>query len=266
MNKIQRFIGSIIACGVALAVVSSAFAQDVTQNTIKVVRLKGSARYTTGNNIWQPLKVGTILKPGALIQTGANSVADFIIGEGEVGPSSIMGAGAGASPLGDMMSSHPMAEQNLVRMWENSVLSVDKLNVTKTGADVVSDTELDLHAGRIFGTVKKLSAASKYEVKIPNGVAGIRGTIYSISATGVISVLEGSVVIAYVGSDGTVVTQMVSAGQEFDCNTKQISPLSSSFNGQLMGFAQDCRRPQHREYAFWFTHDHTRYHVSPTSP
>ena len=68
------------------------------------------------------------------------------------------------------------AEQNIVRMWENTLLGVDKLTFTQTGADVVTETQLDLKAGHIFGMVKKMSAASKYEVKIPNGVAGIRGT------------------------------------------------------------------------------------------
>lgn len=268
MNQIRRFVGSIMACGLALAMVSNSFGQQVTQETIKVVRLKGSARYSMGNNVWHPLKVGTVLKPGALIQTGANSVADFIIGQGAVGPSTFMSGAAAASPLStEMMSYHPMAEQNVVRLWENSVLSVDKLNVTKTGADVVTDTELDLHAGHVFGTVKKLSAASKYEVKIPNGVAGIRGTIYSIDASGIISVLEGSVVIAYVGSDGTVVTQVVAAGQQYNCNTKEVTPLSSSSNNQMMSFAWDSRKKtqtfQNSEQ--WFTQDHTIYVISPTT-
>jgi len=57
------------------------------------------------------------------------------------------------------------------------VLSIDKLTVDQTGVDTISDTQLDLKAGSIFGTVKKLAVGSKYEVKIPNGVAGIRGTI-----------------------------------------------------------------------------------------
>ena len=70
-------------------------------------------------------------------------------------------------------------------MWENTLLGIDKLTVTQTGADVVTETQLDLKAGHIFGMVKKMSAASKYEVKIPNGVAGIRGTVYDISAEGV---------------------------------------------------------------------------------
>ena len=108
-----------------------------------------------------------------------------------------------------MLSYQPSSEQNMVRIWENTLLGVDKLTETHTGADVVTETQLDLKAGRITGTVKKMSAASKYEVKIPNGVAGIRGTVYDISAEGVIKVLSGSVVLAYVGPDGAPVTQVI---------------------------------------------------------
>ncbi len=105
------------------------------------------------------------------------------------------------------------------------MLAIDKLTKTVTGADVVTETQLDLRAGRIFGTVRKVSAASKYEIKIPNGVAGIRGTVYMISAEGIVDVLEGVVTIAYVKDDGTVVTQDVSAGYEYDARTGQVSPI-----------------------------------------
>ena len=108
----------------------------------------------------------------------------------------------------------------------------------ETGADVVTETQLDLKAGRIFGSVKKMSAASKYEVKIPNGVAGIRGTIFEITAEGIIRVASGSVVLAFVGADGTVTTQEVLTGQEFDARTLKISPLPPTFMEGLLGLSK----------------------------
>jgi hypothetical protein len=74
--------------------------------------------------------------------------------------------------------------------------------------------------------VKKLSASSKYEVKIPNGVAGIRGTVYMISSSGVVNVLSGSVVVAIVGSDGTVITRVVTAHESYDPATNTITQLT----------------------------------------
>ena len=70
---------------------------------------------------------------------------------------------------------------------------------------------MDLRNGRILGNVKKLAAASKYEVKTPQGVAGIRGTRYDIRADGTVIVIEGQVVVVYI-VDGQASTATVNAG------------------------------------------------------
>ena len=62
MKLANNTLSWLVAGVVALALVTSAEAQSSKQRTGKVVRIKGAARYSTGNNIWQPLKVGTILK------------------------------------------------------------------------------------------------------------------------------------------------------------------------------------------------------------
>jgi hypothetical protein len=218
MKETRSLLKNLVVCGVAIAMVSTLAAQTVTQGAAKVVRVRGAARYSTGNNIWQPLKVGDVVKPGTVIQTAAKSSVDLALGDGStpvVRPVPV-----------EMPSYMPTAEQDMVRIWENTVLGVDKMTSTETGADVVTETQLDLKAGHIFGMVKKMSAASKYEVKIPNGVAGIRGTTYDISAEGVVKVFVGSVVLAYVGPDGTVVTQVVMTLQQFDARTGVLSSLS----------------------------------------
>ena len=71
-----------------------------------------------------------------------------------------------------------------------------------------------------------MSAASKYEIKLPNGVAGIRGTIYDITAEGVVKVADGSVVIAYMAADGSVTTKVVTGGNKFDARTGEITALT----------------------------------------
>lgn len=221
MKQTRNLLNGLVACGVALAMVSTLAAQTVNQSAAKVVRLKGAARYSTGNNVWEPLKVGAVIRPGTVIQTAANSMVDLVLGD-VTAP--VARPATTAIPT-DTLSYQPAAEQNMVRLWGNTLLGVDKLNVTETGADVVTETQLDLKAGHIFGMVKKMSAASKYEVKLPNGVAGIRGTTYDISAEGVIKVLVGSVVLAYVGPDGSVVTQVIGGSQQFDSRTGVLMPL-----------------------------------------
>jgi hypothetical protein len=152
----------------------------------------------------------------------------------------------------------------MVRLWEDTIVGIDKLTSMDTGADVVTETQLDLRRGKLFGQVKKMSAASKYEVKIPNGVAGIRGTIYEITAEGVVRVLVGSVVIAYVGADGTVVTQVVQGGQQFDSRAGQVTPISD-FDQKEMVKAAKAARIGPNTAPTSFAVDHTIYFVSPTS-
>jgi hypothetical protein len=218
MKETRSILKSLVVCGVALAMVSTLIAQTAEQSAAKVVRMKGGARYKIGSGDWQPLKVGDVLHSGMVVQTAAGSRVDLVLGDAAA-------PAAQAAPP-ETISYQPTAEQNIVRIWENTLLAVDKMTQTQTGADVVTETQLDLKAGRITGTVKKMSAASKYEVKIPNGVAGIRGTVYDITADGVIKVLSGSVVLAYVGPNGAVVTQVVNGQQQFDARTGVLSSLS----------------------------------------
>jgi hypothetical protein len=197
--------------------VSTLAAQSVDQSAAKVVRLKGAVRYSTGNNVWQPLKLGDVVRPGTAIQTAADSRVDLVLGDASAPVARPMPA--------DMMSYQPVAEQNIVRLWENTLMGVDKLTEMRTGEAVVTETALDLKAGHITGSVKKMSAASKYEVKLPNGVAGIKGTIYECYAEGVIKVREGSMVAAYPGANGAIVTQVIMSMQMFDIRTGILSPL-----------------------------------------
>jgi hypothetical protein len=262
MKRIQSLVHGLVACGVALALLSTAAAQTAVQGTARVFKIKGNARYTTGNNVWQPLKVGATLRPGAVIQTGIErgSYVDLILLDAE--SAALPGGGGGASSPEVMLYQQQSSEQNIVRVWENSLLGIDKLSTMETGADTVTETQLDLRAGRIFGNVKKMSAASKYEVKIPNGVAGIRGTTYEISADGVVRVLVGSLVIAYIGPDGTAITQVVMGGQQFDARTGQITPIANFDQKEMVKTAKAARiGPNTPPTAF--TVDHTIYYVSP---
>src|ERR1051326_2635312 len=266
MKRIQGVFQRLAVCLLAMGMVAGVAAQTPGPGAAKVVRIKGAARYTTGNNVWLPLKTGALLKPGTLIQTSSQpgSYVDLVLGDGEVpiARPTVMGATAGGSDA-KSRSYTPNADQNIVRLFENTVLQVDKLTSMETGAGTVSETQLDLQRGRIFGNVKKMSAASRYEVKLPNGVAGIRGTIYTLSADGVVQVLVGSVVIAYVGADGNVVTQVVMGGQQFDAKTGQVTPIPDFNQKEMVKLAKESRIGPNTPPTT-FTVDHTIYYVSPT--
>lgn len=264
MKQTRSFVNGLVACAIALAMISTVAAETSGQGKegrAKVVRMKGQARYTTGNNVWQPLKVGDVVKPGTVIQTskGKGDFVDLALGDGNA---PIASSASPSTTIVTPISYQPRTEQNFVRIWENSLLGVDKLTTLDTGADVVSDTQLDLKAGHIFGSVKKMSAASRYEVKIPNGVAGIRGTTYDITVDGVVKVSAGLVVIAYIGADGSPVTQDVRGGQQFDARTGQVTDLSPSELQSMMRTEGEAHAGRYTKYTT-FTFDHTIYHVSP---
>jgi hypothetical protein len=235
MKYTRSLFSALVAASVAFAMVSTATAQAIKDGAAKVVRIKGSARYSTGNNVWQPLSVGDVLRPGTVVQTDrdSGSYVDLVLGDGGVPVvAPRIGAGAAAPAAGGYAvatptSSRPMAQQNTVRLFENTVLGIDKLTATETGADVVTDTQLDLKAGHILGNVRKMSAASRYEIKLPNGVAGIRGTVFHIWADGRIQVASGTVVLSLADAAGNVQTRVITAGNEYNPRTDQILPLAS---------------------------------------
>jgi hypothetical protein len=157
----------------AFALVPSLPAQTVPGKA-EVRAIKGVAVYSAAAGPSIPLKVGTILGPGTTIKTGGDSSVDLFLGN----------------------------SAGVVRMAENTTLALDKLTLTDTGADTAVEIQMGLSEGTVLGNVNKLSAASRYEIKTPNGVAGIRGTRYRMSANSFIVLLDGTLVFVYVPPGG----------------------------------------------------------------
>lgn len=267
MKLIRPFVSGVVACGLLLGMVSSLSAQE--QGMAKVVGIKGSARYMTSDNqTWRPLRTGTVLRDGAIVQTASDSWVDLVLNNPNAGRAASLGlsgisAASTVTPVATSSSATPGSQQDAVRIFESTVLGIDKLSVMSTGADRVTQTQLDLKAGRILGTVKPLSAASQYEVKIPNGVAGIRGTTYLLSADGVLSVLSGSVTISYVGTDGSPVVRQVQAGYQYDAKSGQLTRMSETEIARLQQIANALGGGD-QTAATEITIDKTVYFVSPT--
>lgn len=156
--------------GIVAVICASSVNAQTQPGKAEVRAVKGDATYMVGGAPAQPLKVGTVLPSGSTIKTGAGSVVDLFLGN----------------------------SAGVIRVTENTTLGLDKLALTDTGAETVVEVQLNLPDGTILGNVSKLSAASKYEIKIPNGVAGIRGTRFRLSSTAYAVLLEGTMVMVYV--------------------------------------------------------------------
>jgi hypothetical protein len=252
MKLTNKTLTWMVAGAMTFALVASVEAQTAKQRTGKVVRIKGAARYSTGNNIWQPLKTGAILKAGCVVQTAVDSFADVVVNEEASASSLAVPTAAPAKPGspsaggGGGAGVAATVDQDVVRILEDTVLSFDKLTATDTGADVVTETDLDLRTGAIFCAVKKQAAASRFEVKYPNGVAGIRGTMVLISAAGMISTVTGSCVAAYTDAGGNVATQVVGGGNQFNTKTGELSPIPGAAFGNMMMMGHDMAYQHHR--------------------
>lgn len=239
MKMTATWIQKTAVCAMAMAMAFSVVAQT-KQVSAKVTRIKGSARYSTDGSTWKALSVGQSLTAPATIQTAAGSTVDLTLGQDV--------AIARTPRISESFSVHGigyqmLTEQDVIRIFPDTMLAIDKLTVTPTGLDEIRETQLDLRAGKIFGRVKKLSAASRYEIKMPNGVAGIRGTIYSVTADGVVTVLSGQVVVAYVDANGQTQTQVVEAGYMFDVRNPQPPvphdvPVPPGLTGLPAGFQE----------------------------
>lgn len=82
------------------------------------------------------------------------------------------------------------ANGSSVSLAENSRIAIEEFKMDPTGSDIavgrltsepsVSKTRLNLAYGELVGNVKKLNAASSYDIQTPVGAAGIRGTTFRI--------------------------------------------------------------------------------------
>jgi hypothetical protein len=263
MKFLQAFVSALVG-GFVLTLAVAAHAQsDTKPGFVTIVRIEGEARYSAGDNVWHPLVAGQALGAGNVIQTSADSKVDVVLGEkftGHIVGSPDKVAPAPDAAVRDMVSYRARTEENVIRMEGDTVLAIDKLLISNTGVDAVSDTELDLRQGTIFGNVKKISAASQYLIKTPNGIAGIRGTTFLLSANGDITVISGSMVASHVGPNGTS-TVVLGPGEQYNPRNGQVTRLTP----------QELRHAEKtavfivtlEEGIISFAHDRTIIYVSP---
>jgi hypothetical protein len=232
MKYVQAFVLALVG-GLVLTLATGAYAQSTTtQGHITVLRIQGNnAQYSLGDGAWHDLVIGQTLGAGAAIRTGADSLVDITLSD-KIAPQNIPTPGQMNSlPVGLGLTLAPFkatAQQDVIRLAADTVLSIDKLLTSNTGVDVVNDTELNLQSGQIFGNVKKVSAASVFLVKTPTGIAGVRGTAFSIGANGVLTVYQGSVVVSAVvtlpNGTTTTVAEVVGPGEQFNPANVVVSP------------------------------------------
>jgi hypothetical protein len=153
-----------------VALISAAIAAhgEMSQGTAVVKSVVGSATYLDELGFSHPLAVGTVLKAGHTVKTSVDSAVGLFLDQN--GPE--------------------------VGLDANSTLRLEKLAYENTSLGTKIETLLDLKQGVMFGSVKKLIASSRYEVKTPKGIAHVRGTEFYIDEKeGTVSVVSGTVTL-----------------------------------------------------------------------
>ena len=128
----------------------TAFAEEARSATIS--KLSGSVDVLIQNEAWKPAEAGMTLHQDDQIRTGSEGKAMLSIDQGETAK---------------------------VELKENGLLKVNTLIYGPQHGDKI--TYFDLAQGKVKVSVKKLKGDSKFEVRTPNAVTGVLGTIFEVS-------------------------------------------------------------------------------------
>lgn len=171
---------------VLVALVWTAASASAIPGRAEVMKVVGKATATDAKGAAKSITQGMVLGTGDTITTGAGSTVDLNLG----------------------------LNGDYLRVDPDTSLKIDNLDIANIAERTVT-TQLNVNRGGITGNVvNKLTLASKYEIKSASGVAGIRGTIYSVKtdATGRITrIVVTSGTVTFVDR-GVTITISAAAG------------------------------------------------------
>ena len=227
----------------AITLFNLAALADDRAGVVTVVRIQGEAQYSIdGGTTWIPALVGKSLPAGSLIRSDDKSIVDILVGQNQADVNvRILKTDASRDPAPNILPQH---EVNMIRLRPNTTFGIDKITVPDSDPTSVSGAEFNLKKGSIFASVRKVSPSSEYFVKIPNGVAAVRGTQFELSSDGSgssCSVVNGTVWLSFTvtdangnpvnGPDGNPLPPVqisINPGQSFNLTGALISQLTAT--------------------------------------
>jgi len=147
-----------IVCIVALVLSLAVTGYAVEKRSAQIASLNGTAEVRqTGQAVWSPAKTGTVLNEGDTIRTAPQSWVLLNIDRGRIAT---------------------------VEVKEGSEMMISELV-----ADPTTDTSrtlLDLAMGEVLVKAQKVHGEnSKFEVKTPTSIVGVRGTTFNVKVEAV---------------------------------------------------------------------------------
>jgi TrAA12-like/FecR protein len=192
----QRGVWWLIASVLALANTASAQFQN---DQLRVKATEGRVVYSVDHVTWHSLEPGMALGSGAVLRTEAGSTVDVILKNC----------------------------RTALRLAPDSELELAKLCAVVIGDEVIADTVLNLKAGSLIGSQRKLAKLSRFDILFPGGAVNIHGTEYEVKANGTVACITGEVSVRSSSSQAAApVNVLVPAGSALDSATGQVGPTS----------------------------------------
>lgn len=144
----------ILAVLILLAGSFSLLSAQTTTRTATVKEVSGKVEVKKMNKHWSPVVAGMVLEQGDVIRVMKNSSA--------------------------LLNVNGSGETATVEIKQNSqVVLVELIQDRAKGTE---STFLDLSLGEVLIKAKKIhTSASKFEVKTPTSIVGVRGTVFSVA-------------------------------------------------------------------------------------
>ncbi|HKW27915.1 MAG TPA: FecR domain-containing protein, partial [Verrucomicrobiae bacterium] len=200
-----------LAMGMLAMMCASAPASELQSGGLSIKSVQGMATYSMDQSSWAALKPGMVLREGAELKTGPDATADLEF----------------------------QYSGTVLRLRPDSVLELTRLDEVVAEENVIIDTRLNLKAGSLIGSQRKLAKPSTFTITTPDDSATIRGTEYLVTSAGAVTCFRGEVAIN-ASREGSVVSAEVPAGFSFNPATGQVaattsaSLVSSSHDIQIM--------------------------------
>jgi hypothetical protein len=147
-----------ILCIICIISLSAALSSaEVSKRNATITDIKGNVEVRTAAGAQEAAKAGMVLTEGDVIMTKADSWATLNLSG---------------------------AEEATVTMKPNSQLALSELKADEKAGS--QKTLLDLALGEVLVKTQKLHAKeSKFEVKTPTSIVGVRGTTFSVAVEAV---------------------------------------------------------------------------------
>jgi hypothetical protein len=147
-----------ILCIICIISLSAALSSaEVSKRNATITDIKGNVEVRTAAGAQEAAKAGMVLTEGDVIMTKADSWATLNLSG---------------------------AEEATVTMKPNSQLALSELKADEKAGS--QKTLLDLALGEVLVKTQKLHAKeSKFEVKTPTSIVGVRGTAFSVAVEAV---------------------------------------------------------------------------------